>query len=183
MKIGVYGSAAGDFSDEIKKKAREIGRQIAKKGHILITGGCLGLPYEAVLGAYEIRGKCIGFSPALTKKEHVGLYNLPTKGFSELIFVPEDYVYAKSPMACKKYRNISSVLEIDSAIFIAGETGTMNEFTNAYDFGKKIGVLEGSGGISDNAIKELLKVLTKKTGAKIIFDSNPVSLVNKITLL
>ena len=64
MKIGVYGSASGELSDETKEKAREIGRQIAKKGHIVVTGACLGLPYEAVLGAYEVGGKCIGYSPA-----------------------------------------------------------------------------------------------------------------------
>ena len=62
MKIGVYGSATGKVSDEQREKAREIGRQIAKKGHIVITGACPGLPYEAVLGANEEGGECIGFS-------------------------------------------------------------------------------------------------------------------------
>ena len=55
----------------------------------------------------------------------------------------------------------------------------MNEFTNMYDYGRKIGVLEGSGGISDNAIREFTKIITKKTGAEVIFDSDPVALVEK----
>jgi len=40
MKIAVYGSAAGDIPEKVRELAREIGRQIALRGHILITGGC-----------------------------------------------------------------------------------------------------------------------------------------------
>lgn len=56
----------------------------------------------------------------------------------------------------------------------------MNEFTIAFDLGKKIGVLEGSGGITKNAIKVLLKSIDKETGSKVIFDSNPKRLVEKL---
>ena len=120
------------------------------------------------------------FPPAVDKEEHVNRYKSPAEGFSKFVFVPADYEHANNPAACKKYRNISSVLTSDAAIFIKGETGSMNEFTNAYDFGKKIGVLEGSGGIAGGPVRELLKVTTKKTGAKVIFDSNPIALVEKM---
>ena len=61
MKIAVYGSATGDLSDEVRKKARELGRQIAKSGHTVVTGACPGLPQEAVIGAYAEGGECIAF--------------------------------------------------------------------------------------------------------------------------
>ena len=45
MKINVYGSALEGISSEIKEKAKEIGREIVKRGHILITGVYIGYPY------------------------------------------------------------------------------------------------------------------------------------------
>jgi len=49
----------------------------------------------------------------------------------------------------------------------------------AYDTGRNIGVLEKSGGITDEAIKVLVRD-NKETGSKIIYDPNPVSLVNRL---
>ena len=46
----------------------------------------------------------------------------------------------------------------------------------AYDQAKIIGVLEGTGGIADH-IDDLLKVINKDTGAKVIGHSDPVKLV------
>ncbi len=43
MKIAVYGSAVGS-EDITQVKAREIGMEIARLGHTLITGACDGFP-------------------------------------------------------------------------------------------------------------------------------------------
>ena len=63
MNISVYGSSAGGTVDnqEIRNRAKEIGREIARQGHTLLTGACPGFPYDAVQGAAEHGGKCIGF--------------------------------------------------------------------------------------------------------------------------
>ncbi|MDF2379675.1 MAG: hypothetical protein P1V18_05690 [Candidatus Gracilibacteria bacterium] len=179
MKIGVYGSAAGIMNDEIKVKAKEIGREIARKGHTIITGGCPGLPHEAILGAYEYGGKCIGYSPAVDLSSHKQS-NYPTEGFSELIFVPKNYKHIDNPLVCKKYRNVSSVASIDAAVIISGRIGSMNEFTIAYDLGVNIGILEGSGGISNRAIKVLLTDIDKETGSKVIYEKDPIILLEKL---
>ena len=183
MKIGVYGSAGGPIGRSVDEKAREVGREIARRGHILVTGGCLGIPYEAVLGAYELGGECIGFSPATDMDCHVNVYELPTDGFSEFVFIPEDYVHVNERVVCLKYRNVSSVAAVDAAVIIGGRIGSMNEFTIAFDLGKSIGVLEGSGGISDRAIKVLLEDANKPSSSKIIFDSDPASLVEQLCSL
>ena len=77
------------------------------------------------------------FSPAISKDQHINEFKFPFKEFSEIIYIPENYEFASDSMACKKYRNISSTRFVDAAIFIKGETGSMNEFTNMYDYGKK----------------------------------------------
>lgn len=183
MKIGVYGSAAGDISNETKEKAKEIGRQIARKGHCLITGGCYGLPYEAVLGFNEVGGECVAYAPAISFEKYLNKDDILAEKFTKIIYIPKDYPHADNVLVCRKYRNVSSVADVDAVIIICGRIGTMNEFTIAYDLGKKIGILEGSGGITSNAVKVLLKDINKKTGAKIIYKSDPVKLVDELIKL
>lgn len=182
MNIAVYGSAVGNHDDEVKNKAREIGRVIARNGHIVVTGACTGLPHEAVLGAHELKGKCVGFSQEVSLEAHKKA-GLPTKGFSEFVFVPKDYEHAKDILLSRKYRNISLVASIDAAVIISGQTGSMNEFTIAYDTGKVIGVLDGTGGITKRAIKVLLEDTNKKTGAEVFFESDPVKLIESIQII
>jgi hypothetical protein len=61
-------------------------------------------------------------------------------------------------------------------LFFGGATGTLNEFTIAYDEGKIIGVLEGSGGIADH-VREILQYCNKPTTGSVLFDRQPVTLI------
>ena len=54
----------------------------------------------------------------------------------------------------------------------------MNEFTIAYDEGKVIGVLEGTGGVAD-LIKQIVSLSSKDTGAELVFESDPEVLVDR----
>jgi hypothetical protein len=55
----------------------------------------------------------------------------------------------------------------------------LNEFTIAYDEGKIIGILERTGGISDH-LRKIIRICNKETGAKILYDSDPKKLVEKV---
>ena len=178
MKIAVYGSAAGDI-EASKEKAREAGREIARKRHILITGACPGLPYEAALGAKEEGGTVVGFSPGLDLDDHVERFGFPTDVFNGLIYVPQNYHHRSSKGACLKYRNISSVVGSEAAIFISGRCGTLNEFTLAYDLGKKIGVLVETGGMTDY-FKKLVEVWDKPSSSQIIYSKEPRDLIAEL---
>jgi hypothetical protein len=180
MKIGVYGSAAGTIEKNVAAMARRGGKTIAVQGHVLITGACPGLPYEAVCGAHEMGGTVIGYSPATDLRSHKEIYRYPVEGFTEFVFVPQKYPHRDDPAVCKKYRNVSSVAASDAALFVGGRTGTMNEFIIAYDLGKIIGVLRGSGGITERAIEVLLEDIDKRTDASILWGNDPVELVKKI---
>ena len=70
MAIGVMGSASGDIDPAVARRVRRMGAAVAQAGCALITGGCPGLPQEAVLGADEAGGLVIGISPALSESEH-----------------------------------------------------------------------------------------------------------------
>jgi len=73
-------------------------------------------------------------------------------------------------------REISNIRSCDIVIIVGGRSGTLGEFSIAYDEGKLIGVLTGTGGIAD-FITEIEPVLKKNTGAKIIYESSPKKLI------
>jgi len=138
------------------------------------------MPQEVVRGAVEEGGKCIAFSPAVDLESHLKDPAYTKEGISEFVFVPKDYKHVNNPSVCKKYRNVSSCAAVDAGIIVGGRIGTMNEFTNLYDMGKDIGILEGTGGITQNAIKVLLKEAAKKSNSRIVRNSDPVAIIEEL---
>jgi len=179
FKIGVFGSAVG-VDAEINKKAYEIGKSIGEAGCALVTGGCAaGLPYEAARGIASVSGESIAYVPVSSKAELKADESFPIDLFTDYVFVPEDFLYKDNVVISRKYRNIGSCASCDAGIIIGGRIGTVNEFTNLYDFGKVIGVLVGSGGNSD-LIPEMIRKAQKDSGSRIIYESDPEVLVRKI---
>ena len=170
MTIAVCGSGI-EANPLIEKKAEDIGKEIAKNKHILITGGCRGYPYAALKGALSEKGKAISYSPAKDKAEHITKYNFPIEKDVEYIFtglgIPE--------------RNIPLVKAADAVILIGGQIGTLNEFTLAFHEKKKIGVLEGSGGITE-LIPKISEICEKSNETDIvIYEKDPKKLVKRLT--
>jgi uncharacterized protein (TIGR00725 family) len=75
-----------------------------------------------------------------------------------------------------KGRNVINIRSSDIVLIIGGATGTLNEFTIAYDEGKIIGVLESSGGIAAH-IREVIAYCNKATRGVVLFDNDPGALV------
>ena len=169
LTIGVMGSSGGDLSEEARKKAYRLGEAIAGQDATLITGGCPGLPYEAVRGAKAKGGLVVGISPGLSIDEHRGKYDSPVEGFDVLI-------YTGSGLMGHEITNIRSC---DIVVIAGGRTGTLGELAIAYDEGRLIGVLTGTGGITA-IVEEILRVSVKETGACVIYDDDPVKLVDRL---
>jgi uncharacterized protein (TIGR00725 family) len=77
-----------------------------------------------------------------------------------------------------KGRNVINVRSADIVLIIGGATGTLNEFTIAYDEGKIIGVLEGSGGVADH-LNEIIEFCKKPSTGAVFLDRDPVKLVTR----
>lgn len=168
-KICVVGGSAGKNAEKAYPLAREVGKEIAKRKHILITGDTQGVPYEAAEAAKKAGGSNIGFSPAGSEAEHTKKYRLPDeKIFDHVIYTEAGY----------SGRNLLMVRSADATIVIDGRIGTLNEFTSAFEENEIAGVLEGSGGIADE-VRRLLDV-AKKGKRKVVFESDPVKLVEKV---
>jgi predicted Rossmann-fold nucleotide-binding protein len=71
---------------------------------------------------------------------------------------------------------VINIRSSDIVVILQGSIGTLNEFTIAYDEGKIIGILEGTGGVADHA-RELVAVLAKKTQAALFFERDAVELL------
>ena len=169
MTVGVMGSAGGDLDPDVRRRVRELGRAIARSGHVLITGACPGLPHETVLGAKDEGGIVVGISPALNLDEHVTKYFSPTRGYDAII-------YTGSGLMGREIENIRSC---DVVIFAGGRSGTLGEFAIAYDEGKIIGILKNTGGITRH-MEDIIKFVNKDTGASIYYDTDPLSLLKKL---
>ena len=170
LTIGVMGSSGGDLSEDVKQKAYRLGEAIAEHDAILTTGGCPGLPYEAVRGAKAKGGFVVGISPGLSVDEHQGKYRSPTDGFDVLIYTGSGLMG----------REITNIRSCDIVVFAGGRTGTLGELAIAYDEGRLLGILTRTGGITE-IVEEIIRVSGKDTGACILYDEDPKKLIDRLT--
>jgi uncharacterized protein (TIGR00725 family) len=172
IKIGVMGSASGPTtrSPEAIKKARALGRAIARRECILITGACPGLPDRAAEGAKHAGGFVFGISPAFSRREHLEIYGSPIAHYDMILY---------SGMGLME-RDIINIRSSDAVALVGGGVGTLNEFTVAYEEKKPIGVLAGTGGLSDH-VPELLEFLHRTNEPdRVIYDDDPDRLVARL---
>ncbi|HEY5442018.1 MAG TPA: hypothetical protein VIJ68_00595 [Candidatus Saccharimonadales bacterium] len=180
-KIGVYGSAAGDYAAFVPI-AEEIGRALGQHADsvIVITGACPGLPYAVAKAAADNGADVWGFSSSRDEAAQRQEYaDDDLSIYKKLIYVPADFPMIDNKRASMKYRNVASTAACDAAIILSGRWGTLNEFTNLIDMCKTVGVLTGTGGIADE-LPALSQKIFKEGQGEIIFDSDPKKLVAKL---
>lgn len=147
-----------------------IGREIARQGKHVITGATTGIPYAAAIGAKREGASAVGISPAASFEEHVERFGRPLD-HSDLIVYTGLGVEGRCPLIVR-----SAI----GCIFVAGEAGTLHEFTAAWMCGNNIlGVLENFGGISGR-IRDLLAELETNWGSLVLYDDEPERLVKHV---
>jgi uncharacterized protein (TIGR00725 family) len=166
-KIGVMGSAEGTAEPALSELATELGRAIAARDVILVTGATTGVVYAVGKAAHDAGALHIGVSPAADELEHEERYGLPTDACDAIIYTGFGL----------KGRNVVLVRSCEIAVFIAGSTGSLNEFTIAYDEGKIIGCLTGTGGVADEA-RRIVEIFGKETEARVFYDHDPARLID-----
>ena len=111
---------AGDAPDEVCAIAREVGREIASRGAVLINGGRGGVMRAAAEGARNAGGHTIGILPSYDRDSA-----------NEFI----EFVVASG---MGEARNAIIVASSDAVIAMPGEGGTLAEIGFAKKFGKPI---------------------------------------------
>lgn len=171
ITVGVMGSASeadkGLPGDALREKAAALGRALAGRAVILLTGGTTGLIYRVGKATQEAGVLHVGVSPASSENEHVQRYKLPTDACDLIIYTGFGL----------KGRNVVLVRSCDIVIFIAGAMGSLSEFTIAHDEGKVLGCLTGTGGVADEA-DYLMEKFSKETGARVVQNNDPDQLLD-----
>jgi len=172
IKIAVSGAAdTAHCGTEALDKAKAVGRAVAKNGAVLVSGATTGFPLWASIGVKEESGISIGLSPAASEREHVEAYRLPIDYMDLIIYTGFGYAG----------RDLLLTRSSDAIIIGCGRVGTIHEFTVAFEDGKPIGILQGDWN-TDETIKEIIE-RSNRTRDKIIFESDPTVLVEKLIAL
>ncbi len=168
-KICVSGaSETGLCSDDCFEKSVLLGREIARRGLVLLTGATTGVPYWVAKAVKEEGGVVIGFSPAASKQAHVKTYHLPMDYHDVIMYTGFHY----------SGRNLLLMRASDAIITVCGRIGTLNEFTIGFEDKKPVGVLEGTGGMADR-LREIVEQAHRGPG-KVVYSRDPKELLDKV---
>ena len=148
--------------------AKELGREIARQGAVLVTGATTGFPMWAAMGAKEVGGISIGFSPASTEREHVEVYKLPLDYMDLIVYTGFGY----------PGRDLLLTRSSDAVVFGCGRIGTIHEFTIAFEDDKPIGIFEGPWEMS----AELKEIVEKghRPNVKIVSNPDPKKMIEEV---
>jgi uncharacterized protein (TIGR00725 family) len=170
LTVGVMGSADPSVPDAVHALLTALGHTIAERGCVLITGACPGMPQVAVEAAKAAGGTVVGVSPALSRDEHIEGYGSPTAGFDVIVYTGSGLMG----------REVDTIRSSDIVVVAGGRSGTLGEFSIAYDEGHLIGVLLGTGGVADHIQAILDIVIVKDTGAEVISGDDPAGLLDRL---
>ena len=171
IKIGVMGSAKGPQTENQKTRdiARELGREIGRRGYIYIDGSAPGLPNEALLGAKEEGAFTVGISPAFSEEEHEQEYKNPHE-HDMMIYTGMGFME----------RDIINIRSSNGTIIVGGGVGTLNELIIAFDEGHPVGVLTSTGVISNSVPHIIVDLCKRQVPPNMVFDDDPVKLLDKL---
>ena len=110
--VGIFGSARLKEDSKWYKAAYDLGRELAKNGHPVVTGGGPGMMEAASRGCYEVGGRTIGLNIQLTHEQRPNAYLTDTLEFR--------YFFARKVML-----TFSSKM----FVFFPGGFGTLDELT------------------------------------------------------
>ncbi|MGC9046670.1 MAG: hypothetical protein ACP5IC_00935 [Minisyncoccia bacterium] len=168
-KIAISGAAeTGHCAIDAVEKAELIGKELAKRGIIVVTGATTGIPYWAAKGAKSAGGFVVGLSPAASQTAHIKTYHLPIDYHDIIIYTGFEYAG----------RNLLLTRSADGIITICGRIGTLNEFSIGFEDQKPMGVLEGTGGTAD-ILKNIVEGAHRGPG-KVVFSDDPIKLIDQL---
>ncbi len=144
--IAVFGSAAENLPHTVTEIAESVGREIAQKGHVLISPVSMGVGFFAAKGAKSAGGVTIGISPTASPIEQ-SRYDVPFEYLDHVIHTGFGF----------KGRNVVSVRTCDGLIVVNGRFGTLSEVAIAVGERKPIVALPHTGGCASI----LMDVFTK----------------------
>lgn len=143
LKLAVVGGAT--CSDRLAELARETGREAARRGAVLMTGGRGGVMAAASEGAASAGGLVLGLLPGASTAESP----------------PNEAVEVPLFTGLGQARNLVLVLSADAVVAIGGGWGTLSEIALALKHRRPVVLLESWAlARPDGAPEPLLRTAT-----------------------
>ena len=158
-QIAVLGGSAIICTPKAYKLAYEVGKEIAKRGMITLTGGGGGVMEAALKGAKEAGGLTLAIIPW---------------GDTSKVNKYADVVVATGMMWSRDSINLNSC---DGAILVGGGAGTANEASYGYILDKPLVALKSSGGMAEQLAGHYFD---KRHTEKVISVRSPQEAVEKL---
>ena len=171
ITIGVIGPNQQRVNDvippEALRAAEEVGRLVAERGGVVVTGGLAGVMAAASRGAKAGGGLTIGILPDIDRR------------------TANTYVDIALPTGLGRARNLFTARACHVLIMIGGGSGTLNELTIAYAEARPVVVLEGTGGWADKlrAVLHRGRYLDERETVEIHFAATPAEAVERAFML
>ena len=118
--VHVAVSGGGDAGDEVCALAEEVGRELARRGAVVVTGGLGGVMAAASRGAKAEGGTTIGILPGDDRA------------------AANEWVDVAVPTGLGEGRNVLLVRAADAIVAVAGEFGTLSEIALALRLAKPV---------------------------------------------
>lgn len=122
MRVSVIGGST--VGAETREQARQVGRELAERGHDLVCGGLGGIMQAACRGASGAGGHTVGVLPGED----------PTAA--------NPHVETAIATGLGTARNALVVMNGEAAIAVDGSTGTLSEIALARDYGRPVAGLD-----------------------------------------
>jgi len=165
--IGIIGRGVQHPNDPVDpgtmEAARDVGRLVAERNGVIVSGGLGGVMEAAAQGAKEGGGLTIGFLPSMDRAT--------ANSFLDVVL----------PTGLGRARNLITARGCDAIIMIGGGCGTLNELTISYAEARPVVILRGSGGWADRIEAVLYdgRYLDDRKTTPIDFADTPAEAVEK----
>ena len=159
IQILIIGHNTNGCTGEHSRIAYETGSEVAKAGHVLITGGLGGVMEAASHGAHDSNGLSVGIIP----QGDASMAN----GYCDIVI----------PTGMGLTRDFLNALSADGIIIIGGGSGTLSEICAAYMHKKPMVAIRNLGGVTAQFID---KYVDHRENIRIVGVDTPKQAVEKI---
>ena len=118
--VHVAVSGGGEAGEDVCRAAEEVGRELARRGAVVVTGGLGGAMEAASRGAKDEQGTTIGILPGDDRDD------------------ANPWVDVALATGLGEGRNVVLVRTVDAVVAVAGEFGTLSEIALALRAGKPV---------------------------------------------
>lgn len=145
VHVAVVGG--GEAGDDVCRLAEDVGRELARRGAVVVTGGLGGVMAAASRGAKDGEGSTIGILPGADRGD------------------ANPWVDVAVPTGLGEGRNLLVVRAADAVVAVAGEFGTLSEIALALRAGTPVIGLRTWELARDGRPVEAIVVATSPTDA------------------